>query len=264
MRRHLRNPLYLVVALWFSAAHAGSYDDWFRAIIRDNAGAVQALLQRGFDPNTPYQDGHDGLYIALREDALKSARVLIAWPKTNVDMRSPDDETPLMMAALHGDTAIAKALVDRGADVNKPGWAPLHYAATHGHVDIMRLLLDHDAYIDAESPNGTTPLMMAARYGTTESVKLLLDAGADPALRNKLGLTALDFAKQGQRPDAIAMLQSLAVARTAPASTATHPPAAQSVPPPAPETAAPQSAASATTPQPAAPQAAPPVSHGTW
>jgi uncharacterized protein len=62
-------------------------------------------------------------------------------------------------------------------------------------------LLDQNAYIDAESPNGTTPLMMAAHYGTPEAVKLLLEAGADPSLKNQLGLTAIDFANRASRED---------------------------------------------------------------
>jgi len=33
-------------------------------------------------------------------------------------------------------------------------------------------------------------------------VRALLDAGADPTLRNELGLSAVDFAQRGKRPDA--------------------------------------------------------------
>ncbi len=51
--------------------------------------------------------------------------------------------------------------------------------------------------------------MMAAMYGTPEVVQLLLDEGADVSLKNQLGMTALDFAKQGNRKDAIQMLQAL-------------------------------------------------------
>ena len=98
-----------------------------------------------------------------------------------------------------GDLELVLALIARGADINKPGWAPLHYAATKGSVPIVRELLDKSAYIDAESPNGTTPLMMAAMYGTPEVVKILLEAGADPTIQNGLGLTALDFAKTMER-----------------------------------------------------------------
>jgi hypothetical protein len=90
-------------------------------------------------------------------------------------------------------------MIRKGADVNKPGWAPLHYAATSGHLEVIRLLLEEHAYIDAASPNNTTPLMMAAHYGTPEAVKLLLEAGADPTLRNDPGMTAIDFAHRGNR-----------------------------------------------------------------
>src|SRR4029079_2040883 len=96
--------------------------------------------------------------------------------------------------------------IERDADVNKTGWTPLHYAATNGHLPVIELLLENHAYIDAESPNGTTPLMMAAHYGTPAAVKLLLDSGADPTLKNQLGLTALDFAFRGERKDAAALI----------------------------------------------------------
>jgi ankyrin repeat protein len=70
----------------------------------------------------------------------------------------------------------------------------LHYAASKGHIAMMRLLIDNDAYIDAESPNGTTPLMMAAYYASPSAVKLMLEEGADPTLKNQDGMTALDLA----------------------------------------------------------------------
>jgi len=73
---------------------------------------------------------------------------------------------------------------------------------------VINLLLEENAYIDAASPNGSTPLMMAARYGTPEAVKLLLEAGADPSLVNSLGLSALDFAKQGERPDSAQLIST--------------------------------------------------------
>ena len=113
-----------------------------------------------------------------------------------------------MLAALKGHTELAKKLVARGADVNKTGWTPLHYAATYGHLDIMKLLIEQHAYIDAESPNKTTPLMMAAHYGTPAAVKLLLEEGADPSLKNQLGLTAIDFAHRANRKDAAELIAS--------------------------------------------------------
>jgi uncharacterized protein len=202
MRIYIKIALYLFVALANFPASAGSYEDFFVAIKRDNPVAIAELLRRGFDPNTRDPQGLPGLYIALRDSSLKAAEVLIDFPKTNVEIRTEKDESPLMIAALKGQEALVKKLIARDADVNKTGWTPLHYAATSGNLAIMELLLENHAYIDAESPNGTTPLMMAAHYGTPAAVKLLLDAGADPGLRNQLGLSAIDFAHRGNRQDA--------------------------------------------------------------
>jgi uncharacterized protein len=215
---YLKKALYLVVVVWCCCASAGSYDDFFRAAVQDDADTVQALLQRGFDPDTLDPKGLSGLYLALREPSPKVAQVLIAWPKTNVEIRTDHDESPLMMACLRGELELAKELIDRGADVNKPGWTPLHYAATNGHLDIMELLFANSAYIDAESPNGTTPLMMAAQYASAAAVKRLLDEGADPTLKNQLGLSAIDFAYRAGRTES-ADLIAAAIRNTKPKGT---------------------------------------------
>ncbi len=206
MRSYMRKLIYLILLSGILPAHAGSFEDWFVAIRQDKPAEITSLLQRGFDPNTVSPEGLHGLFLAVREGALKAAMVLADWPKTQVEWRSDKDESPLMLAALKGQEDVVRKLIDRGADVNKPGWTPLHYAATNGHLGIMNLLLEHHAYLDAESPNKTTPLMMAAFYGTSQAVKLLLEAGADPTLRNEQGLSAVDFAQRGNRPDAAAMI----------------------------------------------------------
>lgn len=201
MRNHIRKFIYLIVLIGFPTAYAGSYEDFFSAIKRDDPATISSLLTRGFDANTLSPNGEHGLLIAIREPSLNVATVLMDWPATLVESRTAKDESPLMVAALQGLFDICQQLIIRGADVNKPGWAPLHYAATHGHLNVMNLLLDNHAYIDAASPNGTTPLMMAAHYGTPAAVKLLLEAGADPLLKNEQGLSAIDFAQKAERPD---------------------------------------------------------------
>ncbi len=206
MRKYINFFLQLIVLFGISSAHAGSYEDFFTAIKRDNAGAVQSLLSRGFDPNTLNPQGVHGLLLAVQEPSPKVADVLLRWPGTNVEARTAKGESPLMLASLRGHLDLVRKLITRGADVNKTGWAPLHYAATSGHVEIMELLLENHAYIDAESPNGTTPLMMAALYGSPASVKLLLDSGADAALRNQLGMTAIDFANKANRRDSAELI----------------------------------------------------------
>ena len=184
---------YLYVFIGYSLSSAGAYDDFFKAIEFDRAEQVQQLLERGFDPNSPNPKGQPALMAAMQQSSNKVVDLLVNWPTTNLSIKNPQGETPLMLAALNNKLPLAKLLILRGADVNQAGWTPLHYAATRGHIEMMRLMIDNSAYLDAESPNGTTPLMMAAHYGTPMAVKLLLEEGADPRLKNKLGLSAWDF-----------------------------------------------------------------------
>ena len=194
MIKNLKNIAYLYVLVGFFLAHAGSYEDFFEAVKKDDAASVAALLARGIDPNTLGPEGLTGLYMAARSGAGKVAKVLLEAPDADVECRNTVDESPLMLAALRGDLPLARALITRDADVNKTGWTPLHYAASRGQLAMIDLLLENHAYIDAESPNGTTPLMMAAGYGSAQATRVLLQAGADATPKNAEGMTALDFA----------------------------------------------------------------------
>ena len=216
MINYFKKLPYLIVFICFSTAHAGSFEDFFSAIQRDDARALTALLQRGFDPNTRDAKGQPGLLLAVREPAPNALRVLLNAKNIQVEARNSQDESPLMMAAIRGQLDIARQLIDKDADVNKPGWAPLHYAVSSSQGDalgVAKLLLDNSAYVDAASPNGTTPLMMAAMYGPPEAVKLLLEESADPTLKNQLGLTAIDFARRANRNDVAELIATAIRAR---------------------------------------------------
>ena len=157
-------------------------------------------------PNTVAPNGDPLLVIAAREKSDKVAAALASAPNVDLEKEDKAGENALMLASLNGDLGLVKLLIDKGAEVSKKGWAPLHYAATNGQDAVVKVLLDHDAYIDTASPNGTTPLMMAARGNHASTVTLLLDQGADPQVKNQLGITALEFAKHYNAPDAIEIL----------------------------------------------------------
>lgn len=213
---HVFKWSFLLAALISTALWADSFNDFFSAVKRDDISTVRQLAQRGFDLNTRNEEGEHALFLALRDDAPAVSGFLLGQSKVQVEIRTPKDESPLMMAALKGKLEAAQRLIARQAEVNKPGWAPLHYAATNADdvsLPMVRLLLEHHAYIDAESPNGTTPLMMAAHYGHPSVVKLLLQEGADPLLKNQQGLTAIDFANRAQRTDAANIIAAFVRAR---------------------------------------------------
>ncbi|WPG40577.1 ankyrin repeat domain-containing protein [Variovorax sp. EBFNA2] len=208
MKNYFKKSIYLVVMAASFAAHAGSFEDFFRAVRGDNASGVRTLLNRGFDPNTRDEHGQTGLLLALREPSPKVVQVLMESPQLNVDLANAKDETPLMLASIKGQQDLVVQLLKRDAAVNKTGWAPLHYAASSGQLSIMKLLLENHAFIDAQSPNGTTPLMMAAMYGSNDAVKLLLAEGADTAMKNQLGMTAVDFAVKANRAESAELIKA--------------------------------------------------------
>jgi hypothetical protein len=191
--------LYLFVATYISSALAGVYEDFFVAVKRNDGRTVSALLERGFDPNTPDPQGQVALILALHGENMAVAEALMARPETQVGLVNAVGESALMMAALRGQLEWCQRLLARGAPVNKSGWSPLHYAATGPEPKIVQLLLERGAVVDAESPNRTTPLMMAARYGKEDSVRLLLARGADLKRSNDLGQTAGDAARSAGR-----------------------------------------------------------------
>jgi ankyrin repeat protein len=198
-----------LVALGFGWVRAGSYDDFFAAVLRDDPATINQLIQRGFDPSSRDVNGQTALFVALRAGSLRAADALLAGPQLDIDALNEAGESALMMAALKGRLDWVKRLIERGAQINKPGWTPLHYAATGPNPAVVQLLLDRGAAIDAASPNRTTPLMMAARYGSEASVELLLSRGADVQRRNDLALSAADFARDGQRLAVAAKLTKL-------------------------------------------------------
>ena len=212
MKYYIKFVLIAFVFIGFFPAKAGSYDDFFKAIEFDNAEAVTALLQRGFDPDSPNPQGQPALMLAMQKSSRKVAEVLMAWKTTNLSIHNPQMETPLMLAAITNQFDWAKKLIERGADVNQKGWTPLHYAATKGNIEIMRLLIENHAYLDAESPNGTTPLMMAAHYGTPMATKLLLEEGADPRIQNGLGINALEFARKANKAESMQYIEAFQAA----------------------------------------------------
>ena len=212
--KRIKFIVFYGIICFFGSVFAGSYEDFFSALERDDAPAVAQLIRLGFDPNTPSPQGLHPLFAAINAPAPKVANALAQAPATKFDLRNAHEETPLMMASIKGMDALAKLLIDRGSDVNKTAWTPLHYAASTGQLVVMNLLLDRHAYIDAPSPNGTTPLMMAAMYGTPSAVKLLLEAGADPTIKNDLNLTAVDFALRENKRESASLIEAFLRAKS--------------------------------------------------
>ena len=101
------------------------------------------------------------------------------------------------------------------------GRTALHVASTFGHAEAMRELLMLRPDINAQDGDGNTPLIDACYVGHLMAVTLLIGHGANLALINNAGRSALFWAEWRVQQDALA-----------PAAPLAAPPAAGAAPPP--------------------------------
>ena len=192
-----------VVAVGAIAAQAPTekqVSSFFRAVQMDDASTVRKMVGTVVNANelNPL-GGEPALVLAIREGSAAVVQDLLAHPGTDLERKAVNGNTALMMAAFKRDGDTVRALLDKGAKVNQPGWTALHYAAASGDAAIAQLLIERGAKLDALSPRSSgavTPLMMAAREGQDGIVRLLLAKGANAGLKNTEGFTAAQLAKQ--------------------------------------------------------------------
>ena len=102
------------------------------------------------------------LYNACGEGNIKKVRSLLR--RRNIDIDYYDDTicgTPLYYACRMGHINIAKLLIKKGADINKPnnkGYTPLSVACVTNNYELGKLLLESGVDINQPDYIGLLPL----------------------------------------------------------------------------------------------------------
>lgn len=122
-----------------------------QAVLENNAGAVQELLQKGANANA---------------------------------VISSTKERPLHLAARHADEtlSVVRLLYHAGADINAQnvhGHSVLDAAVSHGNLPLTQWLISHKARVNKFDRYKNTPLILAVQQCNAEIVKALILAGAD-------------------------------------------------------------------------------------
>jgi hypothetical protein len=89
-------------------------------------------------------------------------------------------------------------------------------AVTSGDEQAVSALLANGADVNETTGGGQTPLILAVIFGHTNLVKLLMKAGADPQLRDNLGLNAIEWAQRRGSAEAVAIFKNGLEQNTAP------------------------------------------------
>ena len=125
------------------------------AVLCADERTVRALLEHGAKVNATHDGGNS---VLIAPGTIKRSRF---------GVRNPDGETALMKAAKRGDTGIATALLEYGADMvvhgkDKKGKAVLlsaiEYATEYGHQDMAEFLSNKLAKDNSARKNSATAL----------------------------------------------------------------------------------------------------------
>ena len=180
---------------------------------------VRLLLDQGADVNKASRLGRTPLLVAAETyGTLETVRLLL---QKGADVNVVDSAgiTPLIAAAYVDNTAVAKLLIEKSANLDAKSLSgqtgtALMGAASNGNLELTRLLLAQKADVNAVSADDSgkvkngpvafgnlTALHFAAGSGNAGVVKLLLDAGAPVDPRDIRGMTPLMVAVSTDRPN---------------------------------------------------------------
>jgi uncharacterized protein len=109
-------------------------------------------------------------------------------------------KSPVADAAMQGNKAAVRTLIQQKADVNAAqadGATALHWAVRENDLEMADMLLRAGAHAAAANEEGATPMFLAAQNGSAAMIERLIQAGADPnAPLSSAGDTALMMASR--------------------------------------------------------------------
>ena len=165
----------------------------YSALIRGHITTIEALLQRGVDPNW-YSSVEFSPLLYLEGQLISHKKKMEKWGKYLSDTEYLSNLQQI------------KVLLEKyGAEINKPnqsGELPIHKLAQSKKdvtYDMMEALLKSYVNIDLHDQDGKTPLYYAGIALQVAKFIALINKGASLDLAKKSGLDVTALSKQGQR-----------------------------------------------------------------
>ncbi|WP_415064166.1 ankyrin repeat domain-containing protein [Bdellovibrio sp.] len=170
------------------------------------------LKDKTIDLNAQDETGMTPLMSAALGGNVDMVKKLLA-KKVKLELKNQVGDTALAVALTNDQLDSAKVLINAGANVDLivagDNEDTLLMRAASNNADITALILKKNkGLINKTNKLGETALMQSIRFGNNDSVKMLLKAGADVKAKNKEGLSALDIAKKSSNEEAVKLLSA--------------------------------------------------------
>ena len=186
------------------------------AAIRDHINALTLLIKHGADVDLQDSDGYKALHFAVYGSDISSEILsCLIGVGADVNARTNNGVTPLMIAAEEGHINAVTSLVKCGANVDlqdKDGQTALHHAMQSPQAsicEVLSCLIKNGADVNAHTFHNETPLMLASHDDHVNVVTFLIKHGADVDLQDKDGDTALHYAASSSLPEIVETLLNL-------------------------------------------------------
>ena len=166
--------------------------------------AKNELFNRGI----PFTADCFGTYIAKNK-----IEIVNEFLQAGMDVNSRDDfGTPMLNIACRNDNfEFVKMLLDLGADLNAisedRGYTAVMDAVWRGNEKITKYLISKGADLNTINKEGQCNLVLAVGANRESLVKLLTENGADPDVKDTMGMSAYNYAVLFKKQKLIDILQ---------------------------------------------------------
>jgi len=187
--------------------------DLIEAVAGGNIPLIELTLDRGAEINFRLSKNRKPHLLFRAASTAKAAKIVMLLVKAGADVNDAtrSGRTPLFVHTQMNRYAAVMALLNSKANPNlqaKDGSTAVYTAAREGRLRILKLLIKHGGKTNVILRNGKNPLMAAAVNGHKKTVLYLLSKGINPSMRDKKGLSSIDYANGNDHP-VIAQLLSL-------------------------------------------------------
>ena len=162
------------------------------------------LLEKGI----PFTPDCFGTYIA--KDKTDICNLFISG---GIDINSRDENgTPMINIAVRNDNEeLVKKFIKLGADINAVsedrGYTPVMDAVWRGNLELTKLFIKEGAELNTINKEGQTNLVLAVGANKTKIIEALAKAGADPDIKDQMGMSAYGYASVFKKEEILSILE---------------------------------------------------------
>ncbi|KIV89792.1 hypothetical protein PV10_07167 [Exophiala mesophila] len=179
------------------------------AAMNGHVATAKVLIEHGSSVLWTNYGHSTPLYLAVTFGQTAMIKFLLEHGRTQLDLKGPNDFTPLHKAVEQGNEEMVALFLEAGAllaSTDKQGNTPLHLAAKRGYKSIAKSLVEAGAFVHVKDHDQLCPLDHAATGGFADLVEFFANNGGSIGHKGKEKWTSLHRAARGGHFQTVSLL----------------------------------------------------------